>query len=206
MSQQLNPRGILIGFVGEIGSGKTTVADYLIGKYKFDEYHFASPLKQIAIAMGFTQTQVYGTQEQKLEKNEHWNISAREFLQKIGTDFGRIILPAMIPNMDMGNSGSPWIHLFEIKWAKLCKEKEYPVLIVSDCRFPNEVASIKERGGYIIKITRPAEPRKGAEHNHSSETGISSLYHDVLIVNDGTKEKLFECIEDIMLNTEKFRR
>jgi hypothetical protein len=199
MSQQSNPRAILIGIVGEIGSGKTTVAEYLIEKYKFNEYHFASPLKQIALAMGFTQTQVYGNQEQKLEKNEHWGISAREFLQKIGTDFGRNILPDMIPNMNMGDSGSPWIRLFEIQWNKICKENEYPTLIVSDCRFPNEVDSIKERGGYIIKISRPAEPREGAEHKHTSETGISSLYHDVFIVNDDTKEQLFERIEYVMM-------
>jgi deoxyadenosine/deoxycytidine kinase len=40
-------RNILVGICGEIGSGKTTVADYLVNEHKFHEYAFATPLKKL---------------------------------------------------------------------------------------------------------------------------------------------------------------
>ena len=92
--------------------------------------------------------------------------------------------------MNMGLSGSPWVRLFEIHWDELVEKKQFPNLVVSDCRFPDEVSSIKDRGGYIIKITRPASINNGAEHKHVSETLIDNLYHDILIVNDASKETL----------------
>ena len=44
---------MLVGICGEIGSGKSLIADYLTHTLGFDEYAFAKPLKDIAIAMGF---------------------------------------------------------------------------------------------------------------------------------------------------------
>jgi len=199
MSTQPKQNPILIGLIGGIGSGKTTVAEYLIEKYKFDEYSFAKPVKDIAIAMGFEHSQVYGTQSQKLEKNKYWNISAREFLQKLGTDIGRDSMPKLIPDMNMGESGTPWVRLFEIHWGKLLEKTPYPVLVVSDCRFRDEVESVQARGGYIIKIVRPSDEnddeKKGTEYNHTSESGIDTLHHNMCIVNDGTKEKLYESVD-----------
>lgn len=194
MSRKTNQMPILIGIVGEIGVGKSTVAEYLIEK-GFSEYAFAKPVKDIALNMGFTYEQIYGTQIQKLEINKYWGISARTFLQKFGTDIGRNLLHKIIPNMNMGASGSPWVRLFEIHWEKMFEETQYPTLVVSDCRFPDEVASIKARGGYVIKIIRPDEKKDGVEHQHSSETGIDSLYHDMMIVNNGTKDQLFRHVD-----------
>jgi hypothetical protein len=194
MSIKMNQVPILIGIVGNIGVGKSLVADYLV-KNGFNEYAFAKPVKDIALNMGFSHQQIYGTQSQKLKINKYWGISAREFLQKLGTDIGRNILPTAIPNMDMGTSGSPWVRLFEIHWEKMLDANNHPVLVVSDCRFPDEVASIKARGGYIIKITRPCEKKDGYEYNHESETGIDKLQYDMLIVNNGTKENLFSHVD-----------
>ena len=38
---------MLIGITGKIGSGKTTVANYLVNYWEFQEYTMAEPIKQI---------------------------------------------------------------------------------------------------------------------------------------------------------------
>ena len=56
-----------------------------------------------------------------MEINEHWGISARHFLQKFGTDICRDAMSEIIPDMNFGESGMPWIRLFEIYIAKKIK-------------------------------------------------------------------------------------
>ena len=189
----------LIGICGEIGSGKTLVSDYLVKNHHYDDYAFAKPLKDIAMAMGFTNTEVYGTQSQKLSKNKYWGISAREFLQKFGTEIGRDLLPSIIPNMDMGESGSPWIKLFEIYWKSLIEKKGVSAsLIVSDVRFVDEAKAIKQNSGIIIRLVRQRKDTTGFEHKHSSETSMNGIEPDYIVTNDGTKDELYKKIIEIL--------
>jgi len=191
----------LIGIIGNIGSGKSTVSKYLVRNYDYEEYSFASPIKNIAINMGFEYNQVYGSQVNKLELNNHWGISGREFMQKFGTEFGRNIMPNILPNMNMGNSNSPWVKIFEIKYENSIKSNSDKPIVVSDCRFENEVQSIRDRNGYIIKLVRDSKPISIANdnaYNHSSEMHISNLYYDTVINNNTTKNDLFESIDCVL--------
>ena len=192
---------ILIGICGEIGSGKSTIADYL-KSCGFDEYSFAKPVKDLAMAMGFTYKEVWGTQKEKITKNKYWGISGREFLQKFATQIGRELMPKIIPNMDMGKSNSPWIRLFEIYWNELLNNNglHHSNLVVSDVRFPDEAKSIQEQGGYIIRIIRPGLIKNGVEHTHKSETNIDKIDVDAVIINDKSKEELFNIIEKLISN------
>lgn len=102
---------MIIGLTGKKGSGKTTVAKYLEFKYEFQEYAFADPLKKIAMIFGFSEQEVYGTQEDKARINPELGISAREFLQKFGTEICREQLSVIFPTLKMGPSGIIWIKL-----------------------------------------------------------------------------------------------
>jgi dephospho-CoA kinase len=189
----------LVGICGEIGSGKTLVSDYLVNELKYDEYAFAKPLKDIAMAMGFTHTEVWGTQAQKLSKNKYWGISAREFLQKFGTEIGRELMPGIIPNMDMGESGSPWIKLFEIYWKSLIERKgTSATLVVSDVRFVDEAKIVKQNSGVVIRLVRQKKDSSGAEHKHTSETNMNGIKPDYSVTNDGTKDELYKKIIEIL--------
>ena len=57
---------MIIGITGKIGSGKSTLAQILEEKFGYTEYSMATPLKEIGRIFGFTEEQLYGTQEQKL--------------------------------------------------------------------------------------------------------------------------------------------
>jgi dephospho-CoA kinase len=138
---------MIIGITGKIGSGKSTLAEYLTDSYGYIEYSFATPLKQIGEIFGFSQMELYGTQEQKLEVNKLWGVSAREFLQKVGTELFRESLPKVLPDLKIRRG--IWSDIFRNVY-----EKKPELYVVSDVRFLDEYQTIKDLGGIVIRITR----------------------------------------------------
>ena len=159
---------MLILLVGQSGSGKSTAASILCEEFKLKEETFAAPLKEIAMTLGFERQEVYGTQEEKLAPNRHWGVSGREFMQKFGTEICRDALPALIPNMR-----NVWIRLMEKKI------KKNPHIVISDGRFPDEVAMVQRCGGVVIQINRNL-PRM----THASEQQYLQSHYQ--IDNNGT--------------------
>jgi hypothetical protein len=178
---------MLIGITGKIGSGKTTAANYLVSSCGFTEYTMAEPIKQIGTVFGFTHNQLYGTQKEKLEIHPHWGVSGREFLQKIGTDMFRDLLPQVIPNMKI--SKSVWCDIFRLKY-----NGQAPT-VVSDIRFADEAQTIRDLGGVIIRIVRD---EGYACSEHISETGQSEITHDFLINNNSDTKSLYSSIDSIL--------
>jgi hypothetical protein len=191
----------LIMLVGGIGSGKSTAADIMY-KYGFEEDMFSAVLKEFAISIGFTHTQTYGTQEQKLAINEFWGISAREFLQKFGSEVCRNALPNDIPNMKMND---------RTLWARVIEQNidRFPLLVLSDGRFPDEAKLVKDHDGVIIRLTRkctcdvrcdgPCINVVGAHGDHVSETSMIDITADYHICNDGSLEELEQSLIQVLI-------
>ena len=196
----------LVALTGNINSGKTTVSEYLQNTWGFTEYTFSKPIKEIALIFGFEHHQVYGTQDQKLEINSNWGISAREFLQKFGTDICRESLAKTIPDMNFGESKSPWIRLFEIYIKKYIEQYPNGCIVVSDIRFLDEANIIKKLGGCIVRIDRVAGIQRSDKNylnqhdKHSSETEMLNINADFTIFNTGTKDALYNQITEIVDN------
>lgn len=94
----------------------------------------------------------------------------REFLQTLGTEWGRKVNPLLWVN-----------YLYKETVHKFTKEKlsEYNIngIIVPDHRFANEVAGTQQFGGYVIRLRRPAKegvPAPGIP-GHASETQIKDM-------------------------------
>jgi hypothetical protein len=172
---------ILLGILGSIGSGKSTVSDIYSNELNADVFAFADPLKEIAAIFGFSRESLYGTQVQKATPDPYWGISPREFLQKFGSEICRDELPKVIPNMKL--TYSVWIHLAQRHISSSQKE----VIIMSDCRFADEVAMIRRIKGNIILIERPGIEKK---EDHKSERDIYRVIPDFVIINDGDLEQL----------------
>lgn len=183
---------MLIGITGKIGSGKTTVGNYLVNYWEFQEYIMAEPIKHIGAIFGFSRSQLYGTQNQKLEIHPHWGISGREFLQKIGTDMFRDRLREVIPNMKIDKS--VWCDIFKLKYNRGINT------VVSDVRFLDEAQTIKDLGGIIIRIVRdvPYGNSESESNSHISEIEQDGILQDFTITNNGDVKTLYRSIDNVL--------
>ena len=171
---------MLIGFSGCKNVGKDTLSDYLVEKYNFIKYSYATPLKDACkILFLLTEDQLYD-QNKKEEIDERWGLSPRQMFQIVGTDFFREKI-----NKDF------WIQHFKY-WYSINKDKN---IVVVDCRFQNEIDLIKELNGITIKIER----NTNIIDNHISESGIMSLSNfDYIIDNNSSKFKSKKKLDEII--------
>lgn len=150
----------IIALCGPAGSGKSTVADYLVEKYGARRYGFATPLKEmVKRALDFTDEQVYGTQEQKEAVDPRYGHSPRWFLQRIGTEGCRATFG-------------------EDFWTKqaldmICRQSPR-LAVIEDTRFLNEAAAVlKHNRGFVWRlwpvVDDIARARAEAAGKHASE-------------------------------------
>ena len=108
--------------------------------------------------------------------------TVRGFLQRLGTE---AIRDGIHPNTWVNalfadyNTGEFWP---EAAWPD-----KYPNWIITDCRFPNEAQAIKDKGGIVIRVTRPGE---NLADLHPSETSLDSWTFDFVLDNSGTIAQL----------------
>ncbi len=177
----------IIVLIGKIGSGKSTVAD-ILKKQQYNELYLAEPLKQFGISIGFTHDQIYGTQAQKNIKNDYYGVSGREFMQKVGTELFRNKLDQVI---DMNLKGSSiWVKNIERQLSL------YDKIVISDCRFPDELSMLKKYNSIVIKLVR----NYNDDASHISEQHIDEMNADYTIDNNGSIDDLNKTINNIINN------
>lgn len=182
----------LVMLVGTSGVGKSTAAAFMV-ELGYAETSFAAPIKSIGRILGFSATQMDGTQEQKLEINDFWKVSGREFMQRFGSDVMRQYLPTVLP-IDLAGVNI---------WARLVEKQisQHAKLVVSDGRFPDEADMVRRNGGVIVKIIRHAVAC--AAPTHQSETHAAQIAADYTIYNDGDITDLKLQVEQIIRDIEK---
>jgi len=145
---------MIIGICGLIGSGKDTIADYLQNIHQFRRESFAHALKDaVAQVFGWDRDLLEGrTKESRAwrEQVDPWwaqrlkmpHLTPRHVLQVWGTEVARRSFHDDI-----------WIAALENKLRKTTDD-----VVISDCRFPNEIKSIRRAGGIVIRVVRGPEP------------------------------------------------
>jgi hypothetical protein len=202
---------MIIGICGFIGSGKDTVADYLVNFHEFRRESFASTLKDaVAAVFGWDRTMLEGRTK-----------AAREWREQVDPWWAaRLDMPTLTPRWVLQYWGTEvcrksfhddiWIASLE---NKLRNSKDN--VVISDCRFPNEIKSIKEAGGIIVWVKRgelpewydiAVEANQGSnvaindlkmKKIHASETAWVGTQFDFEINNDGTIEELFSRVKSL---------
>ena len=145
---------MIIGICGLIGSGKDTIADYLQNIHQFRRESFAHTLKDAVSA-------VFGWDRELLEGRTR---ESREWREQVDTWWAeRLDMPDLTPRYVLQFWGTEvarksfhddiWIASLENKLRKTHDD-----IVISDCRFPNEIKAIKRAGGIVIRVMRGPEP------------------------------------------------
>jgi hypothetical protein len=155
-------------------SGKTFAATVLTHQ-GFQPVSFAEPLKRMAVVFlgSFGYREDEALQLVWFDKQRfvpEIGCTARELLQRIGTEFGRQAIAEDI-----------WIRCWE------AKVRSHDTVVTDDVRFANEAEAVKAAGGRVWKIIRPSVQRNT---NHPSEGALDDWDgFDVVIQNDGSLEQ-----------------
>jgi len=184
---------VLLGIMGPIGSGKSTVANHLVKKHGFVEKSFAEPLKKACQELFlFTNDQMFGTQDQKMTPDERWfGCSPRTALQFVGTELLRDNLNTIMP----GLGKNIFTHHFTIWYLNEIAKNPDIKVVVSDVRFQNEVNVIHSLGGSVIKITRDMTTTS----THASEVDMQSIMNfDHQVLNTSSLDNLYELVDTIV--------
>lgn len=210
----------VIGIVGFIGSGKDTVADYLVNLHQFRRESFANSLKDaVSAVFGWDRDMLEGRTKQSRE----WRETVDTFWAK------RLKMPELTPRWVLQYWGTEvvrkgfhddmWVASLENRLRKSTDD-----IVITDCRFPNEIKAIRAAGGRVIRIVRGPEPEwfddavsmnRGpsrnmswalSKHNieklgiHASETAWVGSKFDAVLDNNSSLDDLYKQVEVMLKN------
>lgn len=145
---------MIIGVCGFIGSGKDTVADYLVNVHEFRKESFASTLKDaVSQVFGWDRTLLEGRTKQSRE----WRDQIDSWWSK------RLNIPHLTPRFVLQHWGTNVLrqHFHDDIWIASLENKlrnSSDDIVISDCRFPNEIQGIKSNGGIVVRVCRGPDP------------------------------------------------
>jgi hypothetical protein len=172
----------LIGILGRSRSGKDTIANIITELYpqEYTIQRFAQPIKNALHEIyGFTPEQLEDDQKEIIDVR--YNITPRQAMQEMTTHY-----------LNKHGAGFFSDKVFRRFDTNIIERG----IIIPDLRYAHDISQIHDRGGIVIKVTRP-------ELNliHLIENHIVDLNGDYDIINDSSiiilKERVYELFNQI---------
>lgn len=177
---------MIIGLVGYIGSGKTTIAKILEKEHGYTRLSFADPLKEQCAHM------------------IHWatpDIPVDRVLHAIHDPQGKHVYRGLLQwyGVYMRNwDPAYWVRQLEDRILSL-KRSEVADIVIDDLRFPNEATMLRKQEAMLLRVHRPEVDRKVDKWElHESEMHVQDMEVDGIILNNTTVEDLDESIRNIL--------
>ena len=196
---------MIISLSGLIGSGKDTVADYLVTEWGFNRESFAGTLKD-AVA------DIFSWDREMLEGKTEAARTLRDMVDPWWAK--RLNIPHLTPRWVLQHFGTDvcrkhfhndiWLSSLENKLRNLADTD----VVISDSRFINELQMLSAAGAKTVRVKRGPEPewwetaqkaqyvasaveKMGELGIHRSEWDWAGYNFDVVIANDGTLGDLY---------------
>jgi len=192
---------MIIGICGLIGSGKDTVAEYLVEHSNFNKISFADKLKD-AVA------QMFEWDRQLLDGK---TLESRNWRELPDTYWSNEVGSIVTPRLALQKFGTECMRqgFFDGIWVSLTKKKmlNNPNMnwVIPDVRFINEAKMIKEVGGQVWWIKRGDLPQWFLDYQlkdiipadiHCSEWAWAKCDFDAVIENNETILQLRHQVKD----------
>ena len=190
----------IIGIAGRAGAGKDTAADVLVAEFGYKKVSLADPMKKfLANLFDWSYTQLWGPSEERNKPDTRYlqavvdrvpvYLSPRKALQTLGTEWGRTLYDDI------------WVQ-YAMRQAL---EDPDAKVVISDVRFPNELAAIAAAGGQTWNIVRPEEDVGAVVHSpdanwraHASESALAGHPFDAELYNGGTLQEFRVSVKTLM--------
>jgi Deoxynucleotide monophosphate kinase len=192
MQRAIEAVDMILGLKGLKGSGKDTVAAYLIKQHSFERRAFADPLKKSVAALldiPYHEIDKWKNDPDRVVTvhsippslvTAEQQLTFREFLQRYGTESHRDIFGKNF-----------WLD-YTLPVEGFYSGRK---IVVTDCRFENEARRINRVGGFVVQVHRPGLKDKD---QHSSESLWPAGMVDYQLENDNSIDQLYEKIETML--------
>lgn len=175
--------GLLVGLTGRKRSGKSTIATILKIEHAFDERSFAAPIREFTCGLlDLPLVDLDDVKEMPIDWLDN-AVTPRQIMQRMGTEFGReMIHPEVWVRRALHNVDA---HL-----------QAGRNIVISDVRFANEAKAIREKGGVIVHVRRPAA--EAVQDGHVSEKPLPVQFGDFFVHNDCHIDELEERVASVL--------
>lgn len=178
-----------VALLGRAGAGKDSVASVLSSRYGHVRVAFADAVRSMALAVnpiiaGYADVggvsyfrlsdvvDIHGWDGAKRAFPE-----VRRFLQRLGSEGVRDTIHP-----------DTWIVVAQKAVSAAWDAGRF--VVITDVRFPNEVAYARRHGFLTVWVDRPGQTLHGEGADHASEQLVSAEDADVILYNGGTLEDL----------------
>lgn len=179
----------LLAIAGRKGAGKDTFAQPLIDSGRWALVKFADPLKNMLRSL-FRDA---GVDPQTTERMIEGDLketptpvlcgkTPRFAMQTLGTEW-----------RDMIGQGL-WLNITKMRIAAYARGGQ-PAVVITDMRFPHEVAFVEQAGGTSVRVVGTTPPNDASDH--PSEKAIDSLPVAAEVFNFGSVDQLHTVAEGV---------
>lgn len=193
---------MIIAICGLQGSGKDTFGSILVKNHNFVKLSFASLLKDIlSVLFDWNREMLEGTTKESRE----WREQIDEWWSN------RLNIPKFSPRYALQYFGTEIFrnHFHDEIWIAALEKQlyKYTNVVITDCRFPNEINTLKKYNAIFIRITKGYVPEwfisyennliEKPEGIHPSEYLWIKTDFDYKYINNGTIEEMTDYISNL---------